>query len=79
VRARVGYNDSILLANLARAYSGSGKHDAAVRDAAIAYRIAPANMMVTRTYANVLRKSGKRPKAARELAAKVRAQSVQRE
>jgi cellulose synthase operon protein C len=73
VRARLGYNDSILLANLARAYSGAGKHDAAVRDAAIAYRIAPANLMVTRTYSEVLRKSGKRPKAARELAAKVRA------
>ncbi len=73
VRARLGYNDSILLANLARAYSGAGKHDAAEREAAIAYRIAPANMMVTRTYSEVLRKSEKRPKAARELAAKVRA------
>jgi cellulose synthase operon protein C len=75
VRARVGYNDSVLLANLARAYSGAGDHDAAVREAAIAYRTAPANLMVTRIYADVLRRSGKRPKAARELAAKVAAQS----
>ena len=65
VRSRTGYNDSILLANLARAYSGGGKHKAAVREAAIAYRIAPANLMVTKVYADVLRKSGKQPKAAR--------------
>ncbi len=79
VRARLGNNDSILLANLARAYWGAGKQDAAVREAAIAYLVAPANLMVTRTYAEVLRKSGEKPKAARELAAKVRAMSVQRE
>ena len=79
VRARLGYNDSILLANLARAYSGAGNHGAAERDAEIAYRIAPANYMVTKVYADVIRISGNRPKAARELAAKVRAQSVQRE
>jgi len=79
VRARLGYNDSILLANLARAHSGAGNHGAAERDAEVAYRIAPANYMVTKVYADVLRNSGNRPKAARELAAKVRAQSVQRE
>lgn len=67
VRARLGYNDSILLANLARGYSGARQHDAAIRHAAIAYRIAPANMMVTHVYGQVLLKSGKRPKAAREL------------
>jgi cellulose synthase operon protein C len=67
VRSRLGHNDSILLANLARGYSGAGQHDAAIRRAATAYRIAPANMMVTHVYGQVLLKSGKRPKAAREL------------
>jgi cellulose synthase operon protein C len=67
VRARLGYNDSILLANLARGYSGAGQHDAAIRNAAIAYQIAPANMMVTHVYGQVLLKSGKQPKAAAEL------------
>ncbi len=79
VRGKVGYNDYILLANLARAYAGAGQYDAATRDAATAYHIAPASMMVTRTYSEILRKSGKRPKAAREFAAKVKAMSVQRE
>jgi cellulose synthase operon protein C len=67
VRARLGYNDSILLANLARSYSGAGNHAAATRNAALAYRVAPANSMVTRIYGQVLLKSGKRPKAAAEL------------
>jgi cellulose synthase operon protein C len=67
VRARLGYNDSILLANLARSYSEAGKHEAAVSYAALAYRVAPANNMVTRIYGQVLLKSGKRPKAAAEL------------
>lgn len=79
VRARIGYNDSLLLANLARAYAGAGNLDKAAEFAAIAYRIAPMNAMVTKVYADVLKRSGKRPKAARELAAKVIAQSAQRE
>ncbi len=71
VKAKVGHNDSVLLANLARAYAGAGKLDKATEYAAIAYRVAPANAMVTKVYADVLKRSGKRPKAARELAAKV--------
>ena len=67
VRRRVGHNDSILLANLARALSGAGNHDAAIREAATAYRIAPANPVVTHVYGQVLLKSRKRPKAAAEL------------
>ncbi len=67
VRSRVGHNDSILLANLARAYSGAGNHDIAAREAATAYRIAPANRMVTHVYGQILLRSGKRPKAAAEL------------
>jgi cellulose synthase operon protein C len=77
VRARTGYNDSLLLANLARAYTGAGKLDKAAEYAAIAYRVAPANIMVTKIYADVLKRSGKRPKAARELAAKVKVQSAE--
>ena len=76
VRGRLGYNDSLLLANLARAYAGMGDFGRATEYAAIAYRVAPANAMVTKTYADVLKRSGKRPKAARELAAKVAALSV---
>lgn len=79
VKAKVGYNDSVLLANLARAYAGAGKLDKATEYAAIAYRITPANAMVTQVYADILKKSGKRPKAARELVAKVKAQSAQGE
>jgi cellulose synthase operon protein C len=67
LRNRIGYNDSILLANLARAYSGMKRHDDAIETAAIAYRIDPANPMVTHVYGQVLLKSGKRPKAALEL------------
>lgn len=67
VRARLGYNDSILLANLARSYSGAGKHEAANSYAALAYRVAPANSMVTHVYGQVLLKWKKRPKAAAEL------------
>jgi cellulose synthase operon protein C len=79
VKAKVGHNDSLLLANLARAYAGAGRLEKATEYAEIAYRVAPANMMVTKVYADVLKRSGKRPKAARELAAKVAAQSTQGE
>ncbi len=70
LRDRVGFNDSILNANIARAYSGVGRHDDAVLNAAMAYKIDPANAMVTLVYAQTLLKSGKRPKAALELFAK---------
>jgi cellulose synthase operon protein C len=73
LRARVGYNDSILNANIARAYSGSGKHDDAIFNAETAYRIDPANPMVTLVFAQVLLKSGQRPKAALELFEKANA------
>jgi tetratricopeptide (TPR) repeat protein len=79
VRAKLGNNDSILLANLARARAGAGQYDAALRDAALAYRVAPMNVMVVRVYADVLKKSGIRPKAAREMAAKLAAMSTQRQ
>lgn len=67
VVARIGYNDPILLINLARAYAGAGRSADAVEMAAIAYRIMPANALVTRHYGRILMASGKRPKAAREL------------
>jgi cellulose synthase operon protein C len=67
LRGRVGYNDSILNANIARAYSGAGRHDDAIFNAETAYRIDPANPMVTLVYAQVLMKSEQRPKAALEL------------
>ena len=64
---KTGYNDSILLSNLARAWSGQGDQAKAASYAAIAYRIDPANPMVTHVYGQILLRSGKRPKAAREL------------
>ncbi len=62
-----GYNDSILLANLARAYSGLNQHEAAIERARIAYLIDPANPMITHVYGQVLLKSRTRAKAAREM------------
>lgn len=67
IKARIGVNDPVLLANLARAYSGAGQNRAAIVEAALAYRIAPANPMVVHVYGQVLLKAGNQPKAAREL------------
>jgi tetratricopeptide (TPR) repeat protein len=67
VRGRLGNNDAILLANLARAYSGARHHAKAVHFAEIAYHIAPANAMVTHIYGQALLQQGRRPKAAKEL------------
>ncbi len=78
VRSRIGYNDYVLLANLARAYSGAGQHGAAVQAAALAYEIAPASVLTTKTYADILKRSGAKPKAVRELASKLVAMSAQR-
>lgn len=63
-RVRLGYNDPILNANIARAYAGAGRVDDAVREARLAYRIHPANIMATHVYGQMLLKSGKHPKAA---------------
>jgi cellulose synthase operon protein C len=66
-RSRVGYNDPVLNANIARAYAGEGDIDAALREARLSYRIHPANVMVTKIYGQVLLKSGKHPKSAYNL------------
>lgn len=65
--ARVGYNDPILMINLARANVGAGQIDEAERYAEIAYRNMPANAFVTVNYGRILLKTGNRPKAALEL------------
>lgn len=70
IKARIGVNDGILLAHLARAYSQIGDNTRATANAALAYRIDPANPLVTHIYGQVLAKSGARPKAARELLTK---------
>ncbi len=67
LRDRIGYNDSILLANLARGYSGVLRHADAAATAKLAYNLDPANVMVTKIYGQVLLRSGKRLKSAREL------------
>lgn len=72
VRKRLGNNDAILLANLARAYAGAGQMERAIGYARTAYDIAPANAMVTKVYGQLELKRGKRPKAAVELLQKAR-------
>jgi cellulose synthase operon protein C len=67
VRARVGYNDALLNANIARAYSGDGKHQQAIEEAALAYRIAPANPMVTFVLGQTLHAAGKDGAKARSM------------
>lgn len=67
VRRRLGNNDVILLANIARAYAGAGQRAKATAFARTAYNIAPSNPMVTHVYGQILLQSGRRPKAAREL------------
>jgi cellulose synthase operon protein C len=70
MRDRIGYNDAILNANLARAYSGAGNHKAALREAALAYRIAPANPMVTFVFGETLLAAGKHDTQARSMLTK---------
>jgi cellulose synthase operon protein C len=64
VRVRLGYNDAVLNANIARAYAGAGQVDDALREAKLAYRVHPANIMATHIYGQMLLKSGKYPKGA---------------
>jgi cellulose synthase operon protein C len=66
-RVRLGYNDAVLNANIARAYAGAGQVDNAVREAKLAYRVHPANIMATHVYGQMLLKSGKHPKGAYNL------------
>ncbi len=66
-RVRLGYNDAILNANIARAYAGSRKWDDAVREAKLAYRVHPANVMTTQVYGQILLASGKDKRGAYNL------------
>jgi tetratricopeptide (TPR) repeat protein len=66
-RVRLGYNDAVLNANIARAYGGAGKLEDAVREARLAYRVHPANVMVTYVYGQMLLKLGKQPKLAHDM------------
>ncbi len=66
-RVRLGPNDAILNANIARAYAGAGQIDAALREARLAYRVHPANIMVTHVYGQMLLKSGTQPRAAHDV------------
>jgi cellulose synthase operon protein C len=67
---RIGYNEPLLMINLARAYSGLGRYEEAMAIANTAYKIAPANQMVTHYTSLIFARSGKYPKAARELLVK---------
>jgi cellulose synthase operon protein C len=66
-RIRLGYNDAILNANIARAYAGAKKWDDAAREAMLAYRVHPANVMTTQVYGKILLTSGKDKKGAYNL------------
>ena len=66
-RSRLGYNDAILNANIARAYAGAKQWDDAVREAKLAYRVHPANVMTTQVYGQVLLASGKDKQGAHNL------------
>ena len=66
-RIRLGYNDAILNANIARAYAGAKQWDDAVREAKLAYRVHPANVMTTQVYGQVLLQSGKDKQGAYNL------------
>ncbi len=67
LQARIGYNEPVLMTNLARAYSGLDRHDEAVAIANTALKIAPANFMVNRYAGLIFAKSKKHPKASVEL------------
>jgi cellulose synthase operon protein C len=63
-RVRLGYNDAVLNANIARAYSGAGRKKDALREARLAYHVHPANIMATHVYGQMLLTSGKYPRRA---------------
>lgn len=67
LRARTGFNDSVLNANIARTLSARGEHDSAVREARLAYRIDPANVMTTYAYGRALLLRGNDARRARDL------------
>lgn len=67
LRARTGFNDSVLNANTARTLTALGKHDDAVREARLAYRIDPANLMTTYAYGRAVLLQGDDAKRARDL------------
>jgi tetratricopeptide (TPR) repeat protein len=72
VRARLGYNDSVINANIARALSELGRHEEAIRMARLAYRIDPGSLMATRIYGSALVKASQQPSTARALLRKAR-------
>lgn len=65
-RARIGWGDAALNANIARTLAGLGRDAEALRMARLAYRADPANAMTTRVYGNALLKAGD-AKNARDL------------
>jgi cellulose synthase operon protein C len=67
LRARTGFNDSVLNANIARTLTALGEHDDAVREARLAYRIDPANLMTTYAYGRAVLLQGGDVKRARDL------------
>lgn len=67
IRARIGFNDSALNANIARTLTALGDHDDAVREARLAYRIDPANLMTTYAYGRAVLLQGDDAKRARDL------------
>jgi tetratricopeptide (TPR) repeat protein len=67
LRARTGFNDSALNANIARTLTAMGEHEDAVREARLAYRVDPANVMTTYAYGRAVLLQGNDAKRARDL------------
>lgn len=67
LRVRTGFNDSVLNANIARTLTALGAHDDAVREARLAYRIDPANVMTTYAYGRALLLERRDATGARDL------------
>lgn len=66
-RAKIGWNDAALNANIAKTLSELGRDTEALRMARLAYRIDPASLVTTRIYGNMLVKTKSDPKAAMDV------------
>ncbi|MEO9469578.1 tetratricopeptide repeat protein [Parasphingorhabdus sp.] len=70
LRARIGPNDALIMAGLAQAYTGLGRHADAVRTGRIAYYVQPSSPVVSHVYGLALLGEGTRKKDAIDLISK---------
>lgn len=67
LRARIGPNDALIMAGLAEAYSGLGRHADAVRAGRVAYYVQPSSPVVSHIYGLAILNEGTRTKDAVDL------------